>query len=1209
MSKQKTADFQPENSVQSISKRKAGQVVLSAILSIIANAFGLVPSIAVYLITQHFFIHSIADANISYIIKIILFTLISVGIKSAAMAFSLHTSHIAAYDILYEIRIELAKKLSTLSLGWFDNRNTGAIKRIIHENVEKMESALAHAIPELASAISIPLMSIAILLFIDWRMALILLVAPAIGLIFFLIMQYMNVEILKKYYELVDKMNSMIIQYINGMKIIKAFTQAKSSFKDLKDVVDEMADYFIFMGEKAQTVFAGMNVAFRSAPLFILPIGLIFYQQELITLPKFILFLLMSLSFARPIYNFLMRGSMAFYEIIMSMKRIDTLFQEPSLEEPQNPKNTDQYDIAFNDVSFTYASSFSKEQAATNHELILENLNLTIPEGKIVALVGPSGAGKTTIARLIPRFWDVTSGSITIGGIDVKDYSFKELMNKISFVFQDVFLFNDSIYENIKIGNPNATHQEVMQAAQRARCDQFAQELGGYDYIVGENGSRLSGGQRQRISIARAILKNAPIIVLDEATAFIDPENEGLIQEALAALIKSDQSTPKTLIVVAHRLSTITEVDQIYLINQGKIQAQGTHQNLLANSPLYKSLWDAHTNAQDWQFDNKNVTKKIAINRNTTYDEPYQPLPSDYENLKTAKSHWQRIKALISGEKHHLKKGIIASFFEGLFVGQPVLILYIAILSIFNQTLSTKNVIILTASLFIVYIVQAILNRTSYMAFMRLDTNIQKNLRLYLSDYLRRLPLGFFSKRDVGYIDALFTSTIDFIETRFSIVLFIQAIITPALIFIFTLFIDWRMALAMIISVPIAGILLNKSFEIFTIVWRAQREALKTANARMVEYIQGISVIRAFNLSGKRFKNFDVAMDEYRKASKHTTTKLTPATLGFSTILEFGFVIVLAVGVWLSLNGSLPFDRYLIFLLLGTSFYAPIMGMADMIGIQRITANGVDNINEFIKTPILPESVHPQLPQGHHISFKNVDFSYENEKVLDNISFEVPENTMLALVGPSGSGKTTITNLIARFWDADQGQIEVGGINVKDMTTDALLSKITMVFQDVYLFNDTIYNNIKFANPAATEEQVKEAARLAQAHHFIEEFPQAYQTIVGEGGSTLSGGQKQRISIARAILKDAPIILLDEATSSIDPENERLLQKAFNALVGQKTVIIIAHKLNTIQAADNIIVLDKGEIIQQGQHQQLIDQKGMYQYFWEEQQKARVWKI
>jgi ATP-binding cassette subfamily B protein len=396
---------------------------------------------------------------------------------------------------------------------------------------------------------------------------------------------------------------------------------------------------------------------------------------------------------------------------------------------------------------------------------------------------------------------------------------------------------------------------------------------------------------------------------------------------------------------------------------------------------------------------------------------------------------------------------------------------------------------------------------------------------------------------------------------------------------------------------------------VFARIWRAQMLARTAANSRMVEYIQGIGVIRAFNLSGSRMGHFEQTMGEYRDASIRTITAVSPTMVIFMMTIEIGLAAILLFGSFFYLQGSLSVETFLLFMFLGISFYRPLMNLNDMLGYNRIVRNSVRNINEFLKTPLLPEPSQGTRPQGFNIDFENVTFGYEDKTILDGVSFHIPERSLVALVGPSGSGKTTITNLIARFWDVNGGAVKVGGVDVRAMSTDTLLANITMVFQDVYLFNDTILNNIRFGNPNATDEQVFTAARAARCHEFITELSEGYLTMVGESGSTLSGGQKQRVSIARAILKDAPVVLLDEATASIDPENEQLIQQAFNALAANKTLIVIAHRLNTVQSADKIIVLDEGHVVQEGKHGELIAQEGMYRRFWEERQKARSWKL
>ncbi|MEM7649535.1 MAG: ATP-binding cassette domain-containing protein, partial [Cyanobacteria bacterium P01_A01_bin.70] len=364
-----------------------------------------------------------------------------------------------------------------------------------------------------------------------------------------------------------------------------------------------------------------------------------------------------------------------------------------------------------------------------------------------------------------------------------------------------------------------------------------------------------------------------------------------------------------------------------------------------------------------------------------------------------------------------------------------------------------------------------------------------------------------------------------------------------------------------------------------------------------------------FNLAGDRLHQFRTGLQDYRTASLNTVTQIVPALILFLSTLELGFALLLVVGAAFFVNGSLTGDRFLFFMVLGLAFYTPLMAMADMLELYRIMQNCVRNLNEFLQAPLLPAASTPQPLRDTAIEFQNVSFSYGGETVLDRVSCQIPPGSMTALVGPSGSGKTTITNLIGRFWDVNSGAVTVGGVDVRQIPTNTLLAQMTMVFQDVYLFNDTLFANIRFGNPNATEAQVMAAAQAAQCHEFITHLPEGYQTMVGEGGATLSGGEKQRISIARAMLKDAPIVLLDEATASIDPENERLIQQAIQALSAEKTLIVIAHRLTTIAAADQILVLDQGRVVEQGQHPTLVEQGGLYARLWDVKARSHGWKI
>ena len=590
------------------------------------------------------------------------------------------------------------------------------------------------------------------------------------------------------------------------------------------------------------------------------------------------------------------------------------------------------------------------------------------------------------------------------------------------------------------------------------------------------------------------------------------------------------------------------------------------------------------------------------------------PLDNPYHALDETDTVWTMMRKLIPPRaEHYFWRAVRWRLVEGMAIGATSYVVYLVLAALFqasnSSTVDGRQLWGYVAAIIGLCLAQIVFGYKANTQAYALTMAVQTRLRLFLADYLRRLPLGFFTQRDTGTIDALFTTNIMFLEPHHVLESLINAVVTPMIIFGVMLVYDWRLALVLASSVPFAVLALRYGETIFARVWRLQAAARVQANARMVEYIQGIALIRAFNLSGDRLQRFRTSLSEYRAASLRTVTQLTPALVMFLSVLELGFALLLVVGLALFVNGSLSGDRFLFFMVLGLAFYTPLMAMADMLELYRIMQNCVRNLNEFLQAPLLPTEQTPQRPQDTTIEFKNVGFSYGGDTVLDNVSLIIPPGSMTALVGPSGSGKTTITNLIARFWDVDAGVLTLGGIDVRKLATNTLLAQMTMVFQDVYLFNDTIFNNIRFGDPDATEAQVMAAAQAAQCHEFIERFPEGCQTMVGEGGATLSGGEKQRISIARAILKDAPIVLLDEATASIDPENERLIQQAIQALSADKTLIVIAHRLTTIAMADQILVLDQGRIVERGRHQVLIDRGGLYQRLWDVKARSHGWKI
>ena len=573
------------------------------------------------------------------------------------------------------------------------------------------------------------------------------------------------------------------------------------------------------------------------------------------------------------------------------------------------------------------------------------------------------------------------------------------------------------------------------------------------------------------------------------------------------------------------------------------------------------------------------------------------------------------IKAIrvIAGNLKKLRKPLWLNIFTFMLKGAPYGLFYLLLLELFKPKaqMNIQNIIWIFAGMAVILIIHLFVAMISQTKSFTTAYTLSADARLRLGEHLRKLSMGFFKRRDPGDITALLLQDMLKVEEIFSH-LFVDIIASVALcsvLALFFFFIDWRMALAMILSVVIAIPVLLIAQKVIAYLGSKQIASRNNAVSMMLEYLQGIKTLKAFNLTGAKFIRLEKGFKKLRNDCIKLEAGAGVPVLSYLVILEIGFIGLLLLGLYLLFGGQITIPVLIMFVVIGYHFYTPLQNVGTFAAEMRYMNISAERITEVMKTNPLPEPKEDIRPDNFNIEFKDVTFRYYDTDVLKKMNAVFPEKSITALVGPSGSGKTTITNLIARFWDVDSGEIMIGGIKIKNMKTETLLSYISMVFQDVYLFHDTVYNNIKVGKNDATREEIISAAKSAQCHEFITKLENGYDTMVGEGGSTLSGGEKQRISIARAILKDAPIVLLDEATASLDPENELLIQNAIQELVKSKTLIVIAHRLSTIAHADQILVIDNGKIIESGRHAELISADEMYSRMWDMQQQARGWKF
>ena len=575
---------------------KKSLLVWGCILSTLSVFFQIIPFWAVYNIMAEL-LQNAADfskADTSFMLSWAVKGILGLLLAYAFMYFGGMLGHTAAYRTLYGIRVRLSNHISELPLGWFNRNAIGKVKQIAEQDVEQIEKFIAHQLPDMVNTIVLLLVMVVIMFGLNPWLALACIIPIIIGFTaqFSMMFGKKAQEGLSEYYDALENISTSSVQYVRGMPSIKIFGQTVHSFRKFYQDIMSYRDFSTKYADNYEPTYCLFRVLVLSLATFIFAIGIFLFSgdpQNMAFAITLLFFLIFAPGISTPVFKFNSFGS-SMNNITEGVRRIDEIMSEIPIQEPTDGKKPQGYEITFEHVSFSYEG---KDSA-----LVLKDVSFRAEQGQITALVGPSGSGKSTIAQLIPRFWDVGTGQIKIGGVDIRDMKTEDLMASMSFVFQDSFVFSDTLYNNIAIGKPGATKEEVYTAAKAAQCHEFIEKLPqGYDTLIGEGGVYLSGGEEQRVSVARAILKNAPILILDEATAYADPENEFQMQLALQELIKN-----KTVLIIAHRLITIKNANKILVIKNGQIENAGAHEFLLQNSETYSAMWKAYTVSSDWQI-------------------------------------------------------------------------------------------------------------------------------------------------------------------------------------------------------------------------------------------------------------------------------------------------------------------------------------------------------------------------------------------------------------------------------------------------------------------------------------------------------------------------------------------------------------------------------------------------------------------------------
>jgi ATP-binding cassette subfamily C protein CydCD len=844
--------------------------------------------------------------------------------------------------------------------------------------------------------------------------------------------------------------------------------------------------------------------------------------------------------------------------------------------------------IAFEDVRFAYPGG----RGAAH-----DGLSFTVGAGEKIGIVGPSGSGKSSVARLLLRLFDPQQGRVLIGGRDLRTLDPETVRRMIAVVHQDTYLFHGTVEENLRLGKPDADQPELDAAARDANAHEFIAALPqGWQTMIGERGVMLSGGQRQRLAIARALLRDAPILILDEALSSVDAENEAVIQQAIDRL-----AAGRTTLVLAHRLSSVIGADRILVLDHGRRVEQGRHAELIRRDGPYRRLMGAQAEERDGDIAlSEEAAATIVAGRRDEIEMDGETAPAELA-AEAASVGWAATLGTLVAIIRPWRRRFAVVVGSGIarvaaFIGVGV-IGALAVAAVKTGSPYGYLLILLALAAPLAGLLHWL---ESWLAH-DIAYRLLAEMRIALFAKLDALAPAYLLRRRSGDLIALASQDVETIEYFFAhtVAPALVAVLVPATVLLVLAVIAWPIALALLPFVLFAALAPVVSRARIDRLGAEARDALGLLGAYVTETIQGLNDLVAFQAVAGRRRNFIELVRGYQQIRLELLGDLSAQTARLETVTGLGGLAVAVVGARLAAEHQLAPTMLPLLILLSLSSFLPISEIAQ---VSRQLADTIASTRRFyavqreepavVDGPLCP----PEPAGGSAIRFEGASFTYPGARrpALSDIRLEVPAGATLALVGPSGAGKTTIANLLLRFWDPEAGRILIDGVDLREFELDHLRRRVSLVSQDTYLFNDTLRANVALARPEADEAAIHRALDQAALAEFVASLPQGLDTPVGERGVQLSGGQRQRVAIARAFLKNAPTLVLDEATSHLDAVSEAQVRGALDALMRDRTTIVIAHRLSTVRNADLLAVLDRGNLVETGSHAELLAHNGLY---------------